>query len=314
MIHGAIAPLRAAGLPLVAWGPGWVVDLFAGSEEYAAVVVEPERKYSPWQAARMLRTHRPASLINFPKSNRPMLAAFLARVPLRLGCGDGGASLFYTHSIAFYKQDTPFVDRYASVVARAFPDLAAADRPFRPFLPRAEALEQAAATRTRLGLGEYVVLAPGANSSSKRLSVATFAALGARMEQAGLVPVILGAGTEDAAFAGEIRARVPGALDLTNQGGLALSAAWVAGAKALVGVDSGLAHLAAGCGIPTLAVYGPTRPRHSAPWGPRVKVVRLEGLPCLECMTSHCPVEGHPCMEGLSDGRLWEDLCTLLHA
>jgi ADP-heptose:LPS heptosyltransferase len=142
--------------------------------------------------------------------------------------------------------------------------------------------------------------------------VATFAALGARLIQAGVVPVILGAGAEDAAFAGEIRVLAPGAVDLTNRGGLALSAAWIAGARALVGVDSGLAHLSAGCGIPTLAVYGPTRPRHSAPWGPRVKVVRREDVPCLECMTSHCPVQGHPCMEGLSGERLWDDLMSLL--
>ena len=95
MIHAATAPLRAAGFPVIAWGPAWVVDLFEGAEGYTAVVKDAERKYSPFQAARLLRSHRPASLINFPKSNRPMLAGFLARVPLRLGCGDGGAGLFY---------------------------------------------------------------------------------------------------------------------------------------------------------------------------------------------------------------------------
>ena len=163
MIHTAIAPLRAAGLPLVAWGPGWVVDLFAGSAEYCAAVPDPDSSASRLSTAgpttccsaasaptaALPRGHRPASLINFPKSHRPMLAAFLARVPLRLGCGDGGASLFYTHSVAFYKQDTAFVDRYASVVARAFPDLAPG--PFRPYRPRTEAMETVAARRADLG-------------------------------------------------------------------------------------------------------------------------------------------------------------------
>jgi len=312
MIHAAIAPLRAAGLPLVAWGPGWVLDLFEGSQDYAAVVVEPARKYSPWQAAAMLRGHRPAALINFPKSNRPMLAAFLARVPLRLGCGDGGAALFYTHSIRFYKQDAMFVDRYASVVAQAYPALAARACPFRPFLPRPEALATVAARRAEWALGDYVALAPGANAPSKRLSVATFVALATRLAQAGLTPVVLGAGEQDRAFAAAIRTGEPRALDLTGQGGLAVSAAWVVGARALVGVDSGLAHLAAACGVPTLAVYGPTRPRHSAPWGPRVRVVRKEGLDCLECMLAACDVEGHPCMEGLSPDRLWDELTTVM--
>jgi heptosyltransferase-2 len=311
MIHGALAPLRAAGLPLVAWGPGWVLDLFAGSSDYGAMVPEPRQKYSPWQAAGMLRSHRPASLINFPKSNRPMLAGFLARVPLRLGCGDGGASLFYTHSIPFYKQDTPFVERYASVVARAFPQLAP-PAAFRPFRPRPEALAEVASRRAALGLGDYVVLAPGANSASKRLSVASFAALGARLLQNGLTPVILGAGPDDEALAAAIRALVPEALDCTSQGGLALSAAWIAGARALVGMDSGLAHIAAGSGIPTLAVFGPTRPRHSAPWGPRVRVARREDLPCLECMACTCPLAGHPCMAALPEAFLWDELLTVM--
>lgn len=312
MIHAAIAPLREAGLPLVAWGPAWVLDLFQGSPDYAAVFPEPERKYNPLKAAAMLRSYRPASVINFPKSNRPMLAAFLARAPLRLGCGDGGAWLFYTHSVAFYRQDSPFVARYASVVARAFPDLAARPEAFRPFRPRAAAMAQAAAGRAERGLGDYVVLAPGANASSKRLSTGSFAALARRLAGIGLTPVVLGAGAEDQRLAREICRLAPAALDLTNLGGLALSAAWVAGARALVGVDSGLAHLAAACGIPTLAVYGPTRARHSAPWGPRVRVFRRDGLACLECMGAQCPVAGHPCMEGLPDLQLWEELMAVL--
>ncbi|MGA2080681.1 MAG: glycosyltransferase family 9 protein [Holophaga sp.] len=312
MIHRAIAPLRDAGLPLVAWGPGWVLDLFAGSADYTAAVPDPERKYSPWKAAAMLRRYRPVSVINFPKSNRPMLASFLARVPLRLGCGDGGAGLFYTHSVAFHKQDTPFVERYASVVARAFPHLAPG--PFRPFRPRAESLAAVAERRAALGLGEYVVLAPGANCDNKRLPPASMAALGARLVRAGLAPVIVGGGPVDQGLAAEIRARVPEAVDCTAQGGLAVAAAWIAGARALVGMDSGLAHLAAACGIPTLAVFGPTRPRHSAPSGPRVRVVRKEDLDCLECMVTQCPLPGRPCtcMTALPEARLWDELRALL--
>jgi ADP-heptose:LPS heptosyltransferase len=310
MIHAAIAPLRAAGLPLVAWGPGWVVDLFAGSSDYAAAVPDPERKYSPVKAAGLLRAHRPASVINFPKSHRPMLAAFLARVPLRLGCGDGGARLFYSHSIAFYKQDTPFVERYAAVVASAFPGLDPG--PFRPFRPRAEALAAVAARRAELGLGGYVVLAPGANCVNKRLSVASFAALGARLLEAGLTPLVLGAGPVDESLAAEIRALLPQAVDCTGPAGLAESAAWIAGARGLVGMDSGLAHISAGSGIPTLSVFGPTRPRHSAPWGPRVRVVRRTDLPCLECMQWQCAVPGMPCMNALDDALLWKELRLVL--
>lgn len=310
MIHDAIARLRSANEPLVVWGPGWVVDLFNGAEGYSGVFAEPERKYSSLGAARMLRAHRPASVICFPKSHRPMLAALLARVPLRLGCGDGVGRFLLTHHVRFYQQDTPFVERYASVVAQAFSYLPEPES-FQPFRPRAQALEAALLLGRDLGLQDYVVFAPGANSKSKRLSLAAFGELGRGLARKGLRTVVLG-GPGDKPLAQEIQDACPDTVDLTGRFGLADSAAWVAGARALVGVDSGLAHLSAAAGVPTLAIYGPTRPRHSAPWGPRVKVLRREDLDCLECMGWTCPVPGHPCMEGLDRDRLGTELEALL--
>jgi len=313
MAYAAVEPLRRAGLPLVVWGPAAAVELFEGSANVVAIVAEPGRKYGSWEAARMLRQHRPAALIGFPKSARPPLAAWLARVPLRLGCGDGGVALLQTHSVAFYKRDDPFVTRYASVVTRAFPELGAMG--FTPFRPRVEAFTARAVQGAEAGFsGDYVVFAPGANSSSKRLSVPLFAALGRRLAGQGLGVVILGAGAEDERLGGQLMEQLPGALNLVGQCSLSLSAAWICGARALVGMDSGLGHIAAGAGIPTLAVFGPTRPRHSGPWGPRVRVVRREDLACLECMTWACPLPDHPCMNALDEAVLWRELTQLMEA
>jgi ADP-heptose:LPS heptosyltransferase len=41
-----------------------------------------------------------------------------------------------------------------------------------------------------------------------------------------------------------------------------------------IGHDSGVSHLAASWGAPTLALFGPTDPAVWAPVGPRVRVVR----------------------------------------
>jgi ADP-heptose:LPS heptosyltransferase len=310
MIHAATAPLRAAGAPVIAWGPAWVVDLFKGAEGYAAVVEDAERKYSPYRAAALLRKHRPASLINFPKSNRPMLAGLLARVPLRLGCGDGGAWLFYTHSVRFYAQDTPFVERYASILRQAFPDLG--DPPFRPYRPRPELMAEAERRHRSSGLGDYLVLVPGGNSHSKRPAVPALVRLGRWAAGAGLGTVLLGGPGDDQELARAIRAELPDALDLTGGMGLAESAAWVARATALVGGDTAATHIAGACGIPTLAVFGPTRPRHSLPAGPRVRGFRYEGLECLECMGFTCPVAGHPCMGAADPGPMQAALEHLL--
>jgi ADP-heptose:LPS heptosyltransferase len=43
-----------------------------------------------------------------------------------------------------------------------------------------------------------------------------------------------------------------------------------------LGNDSGITHLAAACGTPTIALFGPTDPRIWAPRGPRVKIIRWQ--------------------------------------
>ncbi len=292
---------------MVFWGPARTVELFEGSANVVAIVAEPSRKYGVWEAARMLREHRPSAVIGFPKSARPHVAGLLARVPLRLGCGDGGVSLLLTHSVPFYSRDDHFVERYASTVTRAFPELGPVG--FTPFRPREQAFEARMAQAKEAGFEEdYVVLAPGANSWSKRLSVPLFADLGRRLESMDLRVVILGAGAEDHRLAGELTSELPRALNLVDRCSLSLSAAWVCEARALVGMDSGLAHIAGGAGVPTLAVFGPTRPRHSRPWGPKVEVLRKENLSCLECMEFICPLPDHPCMNQVDSEVLWRTL------
>lgn len=54
---------------------------------------------------------------------------------------------------------------------------------------------------------------------------------------------------------------------------LAALANWIAGAKTYFGNDSGITHLAAATGIPTVALFGPTNAERWAPRGPNVRVV-----------------------------------------
>ena len=54
------------------------------------------------------------------------------------------------------------------------------------------------------------------------------------------------------------------------------------GCRFFIGNDSGISHLAAALGIPTVAIFGPTDPRVWAPRGKKVVVVR-RGIPCSPC-------------------------------
>ncbi len=54
------------------------------------------------------------------------------------------------------------------------------------------------------------------------------------------------------------------------------------GGRLFIGNDSGISHMAAALGLPTLAIFGPTDHRVWSPRGEHVEVVRI-GLPCSPC-------------------------------
>ena len=63
-------------------------------------------------------------------------------------------------------------------------------------------------------------------------------------------------------------------IDLTGQLDLVEAAACLKRAALFVGNDSGLMHMAAAAGTPTLGLFGPTDERLYAPWGEKARIVR----------------------------------------
>jgi heptosyltransferase-3 len=63
-------------------------------------------------------------------------------------------------------------------------------------------------------------------------------------------------------------------IDLVGRVDLLTAAACLGRAALFVGNDSGLMHMAAAMGAPTLGLFGPSRPALYAPWGPRAAFVR----------------------------------------
>lgn len=308
LMHQAAAPLIAAGLPLVAWGPAATVELFEDAEGYAGAVADPPGKTGLREGARLLRAHRPASVLALAKSLRAPAAAFLARVPRRVGCGDGGASLLLTASLKYWDRDDHSLDRYRDIVKCGYPELGPAA--FLPFHPRQASVEAVVEQRRRQGfeVAPYLAFAIGAAAGAKRLGLDLLVDLARRALGAGYRIVVLGGPGDDVIWGAWLKEQVPEVLNLTAQLPWSQSAAWLAGATAVLANDSGLAHLAAACGVPVVAVFGPTIPRHTAPRGPQVTVLRKEDLACLECQQWHCPLPDHPCMTQLPAEHIWAAL------
>ncbi len=118
-----------------------------------------------------------------------------------------------------------------------------------------------------------LALAPGANSTGKKWPAERYAALADRMTRLdGLLPngrvLLLGDRNDSETVAPIVAALEPDrVIDLTGMLGIAETAACLTRADFYVGNDSGLTHLAAAAGVPTLALFGPGVAWKYRPWG-----------------------------------------------
>ncbi len=130
--------------------------------------------------------------------------------------------------------------------------------------------------------GPVLALGPTANWRGKTWRAERFVALAERLT----APDGILAGARVAVFGTEAQRpaafpvldSVPDGRLLDLVGGVALptAAAALRRGALFVGNDSGLMHLAAAAGAPTLGLFGPSRVEHYAPWGPRAAAVRTE--------------------------------------
>jgi ADP-heptose:LPS heptosyltransferase len=122
-----------------------------------------------------------------------------------------------------------------------------------------------------------IALAPTANWPPKVWPAERFAALFRALAGGplpGAVPAVFaGPGETERAMADLLLAAVPGAIDLVARLSLVEVAACLARCALFVGNDSGLMHLAAAAGAPTLGLFGPTPSDEYAPAGARAAPV-----------------------------------------
>jgi heptosyltransferase-1 len=132
------------------------------------------------------------------------------------------------------------------------------------------------------------VLHPGARWPTKLWPGAHWARLAEWLAREKGFQVIITGSPGDRELVGEIvaQAEVP-LLDLSGRTSLAELAALLQKARIAVTTDTGPMHLAAAFGKPIVALFGPTAPWRTGPFGEGHEIVRLE-LPCSPCFRRQC--------------------------
>ena len=132
-----------------------------------------------------------------------------------------------------------------------------------------------------------LAVGPAANWERKEWRAARFAELAARLTAPnGPLPgarIVVMAAAHEGAQAAPVIAALPSgrAIDLVGKVDLLTAAAILRNAALFVGNDTGLMHVAAASGAPTLGLFGPSNVKEYAPWGPRAAYVQT-ALPYAE--------------------------------
>jgi heptosyltransferase III len=153
----------------------------------------------------------------------------------------------------------------------------------------------------KAGLGSIplVALCLGGGWYTKRWGIDHFALLGDRLAEKHGLGVVIPWGPGEEAEVELLRTKmkfepfVPPPTSLPQLGAL------LDRCRLAVCNDSGPMHIAAAMKTPVVAIFGPTRPELQGPYGTASIVVRREGLDCLGCNLTKCPI-GNPCMIDLS--------------
>jgi heptosyltransferase II len=263
-----------------------------------AIVVDLPRKRLAFsqhrKLAKRLKAEGYGSALIMPKTWKSALAPFLAGIPARSGLV-GEARFILLNDLRFGQRQLPrMVDECASLALPRGSKLPAQWPAPELKVPPGEV----DAWRSKHGLGAEsrpaVALAPGAVNPSKRWPAAAYAALCQRLLAHGIaVWVVGGPGERSLArqIVGDSQARDLTAADL-REAVLALAAA-----SAAVSNDSGLLHVAAALGTPTIGIFGPTSPWHWAPLNPLAATIQARNeLPCRPCHKPVCRFGHHRCM------------------
>ena len=146
------------------------------------------------------------------------------------------------------------------------------------------------------GQGRFVAVNPVAFWETKLWENGKFASLCDRLHEELGIGIVLTGG--EAAPLERIRGQMrTKALALGGRTTLRDLALLYRRAALVITTDSGPMHLAAAVGTPVIALFGPTDPARTGPYGPGHRVIRRP-LPCLPCFKKHC--ETKRCMREIA--------------
>ncbi len=295
------------------WIDSALVPLLEGDPDLTGIVrFERKRWGKPQHWPEMLRSIRWLREQNFDLVidlqclARSGTFAWLARGKLLVGLDEvrEGARGFYDLAVPRKSFHTHAVDWYLSVL----PPLGVPVHNNFQWLPKRPEISTAVKSKWKTDGARWIALQPGARWKNKRWPAEYFSQLVSLLAKK--YPeahfAILGSGDDKPL--GEIisRAAPEHCLNLCGATSLPEMIEWVRLGDLMVTNDTGPMHVAAALGKPLVAIFGPTAPERTGPYGQLENVLRIE-LPCSPCLSSNCSYEKpNECLNAISPQTVFE--------
>ena len=188
------------------------------------------------------------------------------------------------------------------------------DRPF-TWLPKRQLVATSVNGKWRLDGAPLVLLNPGARWWNKRWPAPAFAQTLQQIAAArpDVRFAVLG-GKEDLPLAEEIVRQAPErTLNLAGLTSLHELIEVIRSAALIITNDTGPMHMAAATGTPMIALFGPTNPARTGPYGWNAVVMKVP-LPCAPCLSQRChwPVQME-CLNAIPPERVARAALKILH-
>ena len=320
--------VEEAAAPLVQGHPALDRVLISKRKRWIGGLGGPNRRRRLLEMARFIRDLRDTRydlVFDFQQLLKSGVLAGLARGDRKIGFGKGmqhmeKSYLFLNRPIPPVSMEHHALKRYLMLVeAAGIPvqkivyDLPVADedrKAVSKLLGRPEPTDSTQNTdRTAENL--YVALNPMAQWESKLWRNDRFAELADRLIQAYGLRVVFTGGPGDVQMIADIQSRMGGAaLNLAGRTSLKQLAALYERARCVITTDTGPMHLAAAVGTPVVALFGPTAPWRTGPFGAGHRVVRL-GPGCSPCFKRRCPLPHRVCLEWVTVSDVLKELNRL---
>lgn len=217
-----------------------------------------------------------------------------AAVRLGFAGADEGSPFFYTHKV-HGSMKIHAIDRYLKIAEFMGCRVDEVVYPFAPFPEHPPICDRLP--------DEYAVMSPSAGKEANRWPAERFGELAARLP----LPSVMISGPGDAHVVEKAVAASGGkGIDLAGQTSLAELVAIIRRARFFVTNDTGPMHIAAACGVPVFAIFGPANPVRTGPYGEIHTVIREE-VECAPCYRWK-PCDNWQCMEKISVDRVYETI------